>query len=115
MQRCAVLLILLFTSPAFSAEVLDLSRPNADAGPTQVQITMFLADLHEVAGAEQTFNADVVVNAEWLDSRFAGRWPTVHGVPLADIWNPRLSLLNQRSVAQLFPERVLVDPSGLVH
>jgi len=112
---CACLHVAMAAAAAFGADESDLSRPNESAGPTTVRITMFLADLHEVNGAEQTFNADVVVTAEWLDPRFAGRWTAIHGVPLGEIWNPRLALINQRSVVQLFPERVLVEPSGLVH
>jgi len=100
--------------PVRAAEI-DLSRPDASAGPTRVRIAISLADLHEVTGADQTFHADVVLVAEWQDPRLAGRWTSVHGVPLVDVWNPRLALVNQKSVVQLFPERVTVDPSGTVH
>ncbi len=41
-----------------------------------------------------------------MDPRLAGRWPSVQTVPLVDVWNPRLTLVNQQSVVQLFPERV---------
>jgi hypothetical protein len=111
----ACLLIAAVAAPGFSANEPDLSRPNASAGPTRVRIALSLADLHEVAGADQTFNADVVAIAEWMDPRLAGRWTSVHGLALVELWNPRLVLVNQRSVVQLFPERVTVDPSGLVH
>jgi hypothetical protein len=72
-------------------------------------------DLHEVSGADQTFHADVVVEAEWMDSRLASRSSGVRTLPLVDVWSPRLSLLNQKSVVQLFPDRVQVEPSGEVH
>jgi len=101
--------------PVSCAEEPDLSRPSEGAGPTQVRIFFYLADLHEIAGADQTFHADVVVEAEWVDPRLAGRWSSVNSVPLVDVWNPRLALVNQKSVVQLFPDRVQVEPSGLVH
>jgi hypothetical protein len=111
----AGLLVAVMAAPVYCAEESDLSRPVAGGGPTRVQVGLFLADLHKVTGADQTFNADVVVKADWLDPRLAGRWPGVHRVALADIWNPRLTLVNQRSVVQLFPDRAEVDPSGMVH
>jgi hypothetical protein len=114
----ALLACLLFTAmarPAIGAETPDLSRPAPDQGPTQVRTSFYLADLHEVSGADQTFYADVVVEVEWIDPRLAGRYTRVQTVPLADVWNPRVTLVNQKSVVQLFPERVQVEPSGLVH
>src|SRR3982750_4679275 len=60
----ALLACLLFTAmarPAIGAETPDLSRPAPDQGPTQVRTSFYLADLHEVSGADQTFYADVVV------------------------------------------------------
>ena len=78
-------------------------------------MSFYLVDLHEVAGADQTFHADVVVEAEWTDPRLAGRSSGIRMLPLEDVWNPRLTLLNQKSVVQLFPDRVQIDPSGQVH
>ena len=100
--------------PGLCAVEADLSRPNADAGPTSVRLSLFLADLHEVSGADQSFLADLVIQAEWLDPRLAGRWPGLHGVALDDVWNPRLQLLNQRGVTAMLPQRLEVDPSGRV-
>jgi gamma-aminobutyric acid receptor subunit beta len=111
----ACLLVTAMAAPAIGAEERDLSRPGADAGPTQIRISFYLVDLHEVTGADQTFHADVVVEAEWMDARLAGRYTSVQTVPLVEVWNPRLALVNQKSVVQLFPERVQVEPSGLVH
>jgi len=111
----ACLLIAMQAAPAFGAEGPDLSRPAGEKGPTQVRVSFYLADLHEVNGADQTFHADVVVEAEWMDPRLAGRSTSVNSVPVVEIWTPRLALVNQKSVVQLFPERVQVEPSGLVH
>jgi hypothetical protein len=111
----ACLLVAALAATANGAEAPDLSRPVSEKGPTQVRISFYLADLHEVTGADQTFHADVVIEAEWTDPRLAGRWTGIQTLPLADVWNPRLTLVNQKSVVQLFPERVQVEPSGLVH
>jgi len=111
----ACLLIAAMAAPGFCQSEVDLSRPATSAGATRVRVALALADLHEVTGADQTFYADVIVMAEWMDPRLAGRFATVRGVPLVDVWNPRLTLVNQKSVSPMFPERVTVEPSGLVH
>jgi len=111
----AVMLIVALAVPVFSADDVDISRPDATAGPTRVRISLSLADLHLVTGADQTFNADVVAVAEWQDSRLAGRWPSIRSVPSEDVWTPRLTIVNLRSAVRLFPERVTVEPSGMVH
>src|SRR5712672_3341614 len=92
----ACVLVAAAAVPRFCAEERDLSRPSEGAGPTQVRVFFYLADLHEIAGADQTFHADVVVEAEWMDPRLAGRWTSVNSVPLVDVWNPRLALVNQK-------------------
>jgi hypothetical protein len=100
--------------PVFGASDLDLSRPDPDGTPTKVRIGLYIADIQQVSASDQTILADVIVQAEWQDPRLAKRWPTVHGMALNEVWNPRLILVNQRSVAPLFPDRVEVEPSGLV-
>jgi hypothetical protein len=75
---------------------------------------MYLADLSEVSGANQTFFADLVVAAEWSDPRLAGRWPGTHHVAVADIWTPNLQVVNQRAVAVSLPGQLEVEPSGRV-
>jgi hypothetical protein len=101
------------TAPGFCQ--VDVARPNAGEAATRVRLNIYLADLSEVSGASQTFVADVVVAAEWMDPRLAGRWPGVHKAAMGDIWNPNLQLVNQRSVATSLPGQAEVDPSGLVH
>ena len=92
----------------------DLSRPDAGK-PTRVDLGLYLVDLHDVIGSEQAFLADVLLKAEWRDPRLAGRWSGVRGVPLNEVWNPRLQLVNQRGVVnQALPQRVEVDSTGRV-
>jgi hypothetical protein len=111
----ACMLAAAMAGPANGEESPDLSRPGSDKGPTQVRIFFYLVDLHEVAGADQTFHADVVVEAEWMDPRLADSRSELRTLSLLDVWNPRLTLLNQKSVVQLFPDRVQVDHTGKVH
>jgi hypothetical protein len=92
----------------------DVARPNADGGATSVRVNLYLTDFFEVSGSDQTFMADVVVAAEWMDPRLAGRWAGVHKADMRDVWNPNLQVLNQRGVTGSLPGQVEVDPSGLV-
>lgn len=92
----------------------DVGRPNADAGATKVQVAMYLADLSAVSGANQTFLADLIITAEWMDPRLAGRWAGRHKAEIRDVWTPNLLIVNQRDVAGSLPGHVEVDPSGLV-
>ena len=116
-RGAALLACLLLGAPAagLCAVEADLSRPDADGAPTSVHVDLYLADLSQISGSDQSFLADVVVQAEWLDPRLAGRWAGVHGVALDDVWNPRLQLVNQRGVTASFPQRLEVEPSGRVH
>lgn len=98
----------------YGAVESDLSRPDSVGTPTPVNVSLYLADLYEISGADQAILADVVLQAEWMDPRLAGRWPTLHGVALDEVWNPRLQLVNQRGVTASLPQRVEVDPSGRV-
>ena len=107
-------LLLGFTASAARAALdADLSRPDVD-GPTPVQLGLYLVDLHDIFGSEQAFLADVVMKAEWQDPRLAGQWSGVRGMPLNEVWNPRLQLVNQRGVSPALPQRVEVDSSGKV-
>jgi neurotransmitter-gated ion-channel len=114
-RRMAVcgLLLGLAASTARAALDVDLSRPDGGR-PTPVRLELYLVDLHEIFGSEQAFLADVAMKAEWRDPRLAGRWSGVRGVPLNEIWNPRLQLLNQRGVTLVLPPRVEVDATGRV-
>jgi len=121
--RCAKLglpFLLTFTllvcliEPAWCATDITLSRPNAGAGPTPVNIYLYLVDVFEVSGSDQAFNADVVLNAEWRDPSLAGKWNAIQSMRLEDVWEPRLQVVNQRGTNALLPQRVEILPDGVV-
>lgn len=114
MRKVLILALVALAAPAARAAVdADLSRPDATA-PTPVRVGLYLVNLHDVIGSEQTFLADVMVKAEWRDPRLAGKGSGVRSLPLDEIWNPRLQVANQRAVTAALPRRVEVDPSGRV-
>ena len=101
-------------APAWCATNMTTSRPNAGAGPTPVNVYLYVVDVFDVSGSDQAFSADVVLVAEWRDPKLAGRWTTIQSMKLEDVWEPRLQLVNQRGANALLPQRVEIDPEGLV-
>lgn len=101
-------------APAWCTTETDMSRPNAGGPATPVEVNLYLADLHEISGADQTFLADVIIQAAWQDPRLAGKWDSLTSVDIDAVWHPRLQVVNQRGVSLLLPQRVEVEPSGRV-
>jgi len=91
------------------------ARPGAAAGPTRVSVELYVIDIAEIDDRAQTFKADVSIRLKWQDPRLARPGESsVISLPLSEIWNPRLRILNQRDVKMHFPQIVRTDPNGLV-
>ena len=102
----AFALLIYLIAPAWCVAATNISRPNADGGATPVNVYLYVADVFEVSGSDQAFNADVVLIAEWRDPSLAGRWTAIHSESIEGVWEPRLQLVNQRGASTLLPERV---------
>jgi len=88
-----------------------LSRPDPEAGPTQVRVGVYVIDIERIDNARQQFAADFVVDLMWSDPRIAaapGR-RSIH-----EVWHPQAILFNQRGLETLLPEMVEVEPDGRV-
>ena len=86
-------------------------RPDADAGPTEVAVAVYVIDIEAVDNAKQQYSADFVVDLIWSDLRLAGA-PGRRSVH--EVWHPQVILFNQRGVSALLPEMVEVDLDGRV-
>src|SRR5205809_6902270 len=92
-----------------------IDRPNADSGPTQISVGMWVVDISSIDSAQQTFTAEIAVVLRWKDSRLAHTGKGIVRYPLEQIWHPRLSIVNEtNSVSRKFPDSVEVDPDGTV-
>jgi hypothetical protein len=100
--------------PARCATDMTMSRPNAGAGSTPVNVYLYMADVFDVSGSDQAFSADAVVIAEWRDPSLAGKWSAIQSTKIEDVWEPRLQVVNQRGINALLPQRVEIHPDGLV-
>src|SRR6266513_2731827 len=48
-----------------------IDRPNADSGPTQISVGIWVADISNIDSAQQNFTAELAVVLRWQDSRLA--------------------------------------------
>src|SRR5947209_4020743 len=92
-----------------------IDRPNADSGPTQISVGIWVADISNIDSAQQNFTAELAVVLRWKDPRLAHTGKGIVRYPLEQIWHPRLSIVNEtNSVSRKFPDSVEVDPDGTV-
>ncbi|MFV1988387.1 MAG: hypothetical protein ACC682_13990 [Gemmatimonadota bacterium] len=89
-------------------------QPAPPDAPRQVTIEMYLVDLVEIDGSEQTFFADVFIAATWRDSTLASPGAGVRTVPRSDVWSPTLLIVNERDVSSSLPDVVQIDAAGNV-
>ena len=101
---------------ASSAEMPPLiDRPNADSGPTEISVGMWVADISTIDSAQQTFTAEIAVVLRWKDPRLAHTGNGVVRYPREQIWHPRVGIVNEtNSVSRKMPDSVEVEPDGTV-
>ena len=92
-----------------------IDRPNADSGPTQISVGIWVADISNIDSAQQNFTAELAVVLRWKDSRLAHTGKGIVRYPLEQIWHPRVGIVNEtNSVSRKMPDSVEVDPDGTV-
>jgi hypothetical protein len=101
---------------ASSAEMPPLiDRPNADSGPTEISVGMWVVDINSIESAQQTFTAEIAVVLRWKDPRLAHTGNGVVRYPREQIWHPRVGIVNEtNSVSRKMPDSVEVEPDGTV-
>src|SRR6266571_5017782 len=101
---------------ASSAEMPPLiDRPNADSGPTEISVGMWVVDISNIDSAQQTFTAEIAVVLRWKDPRLAHTGKGIARYPLEQIWHPRVGIVNEtNSVSRKMPDSVEVEPDGTV-
>src|SRR5437870_5291921 len=119
MKRIRVPLLVLFalsirlTLGSEAPALID--RPNADSGPTQISVGIWVADISNIDSAQQTFTAEIAVVLRWKDPRLVHTGNGVVRYPLEQIWHPRVGVVNEtNSVSRKMPDSVEVDPDGMI-
>jgi hypothetical protein len=103
--------------PAPSCEFPDsvrYSRPGVGQGATVIRVAVYLLDIPKIDDADQSYVADIFLRYEWKDARLANGRDTPCTVSAADIWNPGVLVVNQRSVQQQMNDVAEVQPDGTV-
>ena len=116
MKRILVLVLVISIQLVRGAETPTLiERPNADSGPTEISVGMWVADISSIDSAQQTFTAEIAVVLRWKDPRLAHTGKGMVRYPLQQIWHPRVGIVNEtNSVSRKMPDSVEVDPDGTV-
>lgn len=92
-----------------------IDRPEAEKGPTQVFVGIWIVDITNIDSAQQNFTADIAVVLRWKDVRLAHTGTGLAHYALDQIWTPRVGIANEtNSVVRKFPESAEVEPDGTV-
>src|SRR6058998_2709115 len=92
-----------------------IDRPNADSGPTQVSVGIWVVDISNIDSAQQNFTADLAIVLRWKDARLAHSGTGLAYYTLDQIWTPRVGIANETSsVVRKLPESAEVEPDGTV-
>src|SRR4030095_14033729 len=97
---------------ASSAEMPPLiDRPNADSGPTEISVGMWVVDINSIDSAQQTFTAEIAVVVPWKDPRFADTGHVVWPFPPKKIWHSGVCYVKEtNSDSRKMPDSVEVEP-----
>jgi hypothetical protein len=104
----------------------DTSMPNPPSSPTVVKLGVFLADIVDMDEVDETFEAEVILIAEWKDLRLAfdaeaeGRdYKLFQGEfqfnELFTGWWPQLLIVNEIGSGDINALRVTIRSDGTVH
>ena len=68
---CRTLLFWLLSLIAPAVFAIDAGMPNPPSSPTVVKVGVFVADIIDLDEVEESFQAELIITAEWLDPRLA--------------------------------------------
>jgi hypothetical protein len=121
--RCLVLFTLL--GLAKQAVAIDAGMPNPPASPTIVKVGIFLVDIVNLDEVNETFQAELIIGAEWMDPRlafdpveagvdqklFQGSWQFDE---VFSGWWPQLLIVNEIGTGDTNAVRLVIHPDGRV-
>ncbi|MGE0623849.1 MAG: hypothetical protein AB7I04_07570 [Pseudomonadales bacterium] len=92
-------------------------RPNDGGEPEEITVVLAVLDIIEIEDRAQVFLADIYLEVGWRDPRLAlndDRAAGLRTFAVGEIWTPGLTILNDRGLKNLLPERATVDRLGNV-
>jgi len=114
-----VLAMLLAISAAVADDGLIGERPNAGGPPDEITVRFGLLDIDAIDDKDQRFSVDAYFELIWQDPRLAADTASqsarnVRSLSLDDIWNPGLTIVNDRGLSLMLPRVADVDNEGNV-
>jgi hypothetical protein len=92
-----------------------LARPNQGDEPDQVEFGIYVLDIDEISGQDQSFAANFYLGLRWKDGRLAHKDEFARVLPLEEVWHPAVLLTNRQTRLRMtLPEVVEVEPDGAV-
>lgn len=92
----------------------DSTRPNSDAGPTEIFASIVIVDFDSVRDADQSFEASVFFRLSWKDPRLKGEDFTSFSPRSSGIWIPQVGIANQQNSWSVIPPMLRVEDDGTV-
>jgi hypothetical protein len=107
------------------AHATDAGMPNPPASPTEVSLGIFLADIIDMDEVDETFQAEIIIIAEWKDPRLAfdaeaegSDYKLFQGEfqfnELFAGWWPQLLIVNEIGSGDINARRVTIRANGTV-
>lgn len=94
---------------------LTARRPDEWRGPTKVHFLIFVIDIDGIDDANMSIDTNVYLRLRWKDERLANPDASTRQVPLEEIWNPRVLIVNQQDrITKSLPDVAQVAPDGTV-
>ena len=110
----AVLILLALPAAAQEGDFTPFQRPGANAGPTEVEIYVFILDIDRIDTQHQSLEINLAYGARWNDPREAHDGEGAIVKPLQSVWHPNLQILSQQRAWSTMPEAVRIAPDGSV-
>ena len=89
------------------------TRPSEGGAPDEITVRLGVLDIAEIDDREQVFTVDLFIEVQWRDPRLAvggNAGAELRTLPLDEIWNPRLLVINSRGLDLLLPETATDQP-----
>ena len=98
-------------TPAYGKEE---GRPGEEKGPTTVYMDMFVIDVSNIDGAQQSFSAHAYIEVFWKDPRLSHNDSQPMKYSPDKIWRPDLDIINKKRIYNTPPKELTVSKDGTV-
>ena len=103
------------TTPPNRVTATKPTRPAQGQKPIKVGFTIYVVDIDEINGHDQSFAANFVLTLRWKDERLAHSNADPHVMPLKEVWHPKVVLANRQAGVRMPMEKLVeVMPDGSV-